>query len=205
MTFGIVFTAILPVFFFALSQNEGTLRFSKPLRLVALVAALGISLRILVLSPGLMESLGRVGPTSVLTPERGRLSLGDISALAGELASASLVWLLAAMFRQKQDETEAPVPVSKLLRITTKIAVIAYGLAVAINIFRVALSPYIYTQARTVLQRSGRALPPFRFLVESILGDLLTYLCLFIAPFVIWNAIRDARGHPHLLQDQDPS
>jgi membrane-bound ClpP family serine protease len=58
LLFGYLFTAIMPVFFFALYRNQGTLRFSKHLRLLSLIAALVFGLIVAWDLSGWVESIG---------------------------------------------------------------------------------------------------------------------------------------------------
>jgi hypothetical protein len=67
---GALFTTTLPVFYFALYRNKGTLRFSRRLWLLALMAALALGIDAAVGLPGWIGSLGQAGTRSVLTPER---------------------------------------------------------------------------------------------------------------------------------------
>ncbi len=198
--FTVLVSTIMPVFFFALYRNEGDLRFSQSLRHLSLITALAFGAMVLVQFPAFFESTGRIGHRSVLTSEPSHFSQIDVSWMAGWLSNCTYILLLLVFFRQKDDGTETPVPVSKVLRVTATTAAIALGLGVAFNVLRIVVSPYIYSQARTYTQQTGRVLPPFRALLQPMLKDLLTNFCLFIAPFVIWNAIRDARRTPQGLQ-----
>ncbi len=191
--FTVLVSTIMPVFFFALYRNEADLRFSESLRHLSLLTALAFGAMVLIQLPAFFESTGGIGHRSVLTSEPTHFSQVDLSWLVGWLSNCTYIVLLLAFFRQKDNNTETPVPVSKLLRVTATMAAVALGLGMAFNVLRIVLSPYIYSQARTYSQQTGRALPPFRALLQPMLKDLLTNFCLFIAPFVIWNAIRDTR------------
>lgn len=191
--FTVFVSAIMPVFFFALYRNEGGLRFSESLRHLSLLTALAFGAVVLIQLPAFFESTGRIGHRSVLTSEPTHFSQVDLTWLVGWLSNCTYILLLLAFFRQKDIDTETPAPVSKLLRVTATMAAIALGLGVAFNVLRIVVSPYIYSQAWTFSQQAGRALPPFRALLQPMLRDLLTNFCLFVSPFVIWNAIRDAR------------
>ncbi len=167
--FGYLFTAIMPVFYFALYRNQGTLRLPKHLRQLSLITAI------------LFASLVTGGVPS---------TVNEVANLLSECSNLAYVWLLFAFSRQSNDESFSPgdVPVSRFLRFVTKAAVILYGIWVAFNLVRVVITPYAYSHLRIVALETGRRPPQLGRMMLEVIRTLLTQACLFIAPYVIYNS-----------------
>jgi hypothetical protein len=181
-----LFIAILPLFYFALYRNKGTLRFSRRLRLLALTAALALGINLAVRLPQWIGSLGQVEARSVLTPQREPWTVREVSGALNILSNAACVLMMVTVYRQTSDEPHSFVPVSKLLRVMTKTAVIAWGIWVAFNLVRVALIPYGYAVTRNYALGIGRTPPSFRDFVAEPALALLSQAGLFAGPYIIW-------------------
>ena len=187
-------TAVLPVSYFALYRNQGTLRFSRRLRLLALTAALALGGQMAAELPGWIESLGREGDRSVLTPERGSLTLGDIARLFGIMSYAAYILMMVTVYRHISDESDASAPVSKFLRVMTRVAVIAWGIWVAFRFLGLVITPFTYASLRGVALQIRRTPPPFRDMVVDAARTLFSQACLFAGPYIIWRGISQPKG-----------
>ncbi|HTS51360.1 MAG TPA: hypothetical protein VMH05_25610 [Bryobacteraceae bacterium] len=199
--FAWLFTAILPLFFFALYRNEGTLHFSKFIRLCSLVTALVFGFLVVL---DLWEWSGSLssywaamklvdwkgGATSVFAAARNPRTIGETASVLGQVGNFAYILLLLALWHQPDGEPSADVgaPVSRLLRRVTKVALIAYGIWVAFNLVRVIVTPYFYFQIRTTALRIGRQPPQLTRMMASALRMLLDQACLFMAPYIVYNS-----------------
>jgi len=95
-----------------------------------------------------------------------------------------------AFFRQANSElsTDADVPVSGLLSLTTKIALVVWGLWVAFNLVRLCLTPYNYFHLRNVAFQIGRRPPQLGSMMASATRTLLQAACAFMAPYIVYNS-----------------
>ncbi len=197
-----LFTAILPLFFFAVYRNEGTLRFPKYLRLCSLVTALVFGFLVAL---GLWEWSGYLssywtamklvdwesGAISVVGAARNPRTIGVVSAVLGEVGNFAYILSLLAFWHQPDSESaDAEVPVSRLLSFVTKVALIGYGLWVAFNLVRLVVTPYFYFQLRNTALRIGRQPPQLTNMMASTLRMLLEQACLFMAPYIVYNSWR---------------
>ena len=174
----LISSAIMPVFYFALWRDTGTLRFSKGLQKLSLIAAVVY---------GSSVAIGLYGLITSLTRNHRPLSL---TALAGEIAAIAYIALLVALSRQPEGGafTGADVPVSKLLRIITKIALIVWAIWILVNLVRLVLTPYQYFEARNYMYRAGQEPPPLWPIMLAAIRTLLEQAALFIAPYVVYNS-----------------
>ena len=124
LVLGCLFTAILPVFFFALSRNTGALHVPKGSRLFGLAAAGVFVVLVAVQLPG---------------------SIRNVSALLGEWANLAYVLLLVALVRYRADEAPEDVPVPLLLRSVSRVAAITWGIWGAFCLATLAGAPFAYT------------------------------------------------------------
>jgi hypothetical protein len=197
---GSLFAAIMPVFYFALYRNEGALRFSKRLRVLSLAAALVFGT---IVAAGLPEWIGSVGAywrtiqrldwsggaTSILTAARDSRALGQISNLLSEFSNLACMLVLVAFFRKATGESKLDTPISRLLRLVTKVAVIAWGLWLLFNVVRlpiVAFHDFQLLDSRSVL---GPRAAPFGRVLEEI-RSLAGQACLFAAPYIVYKSQR---------------
>ena len=199
-----LFTAIMPMFYFALYLNETVLHFPKRLRLLALMAASTFGVIVLTALPALVRSLAAyysamktfdwsVGATSVLAFARDPRTIGHLSILLGELSNIACILMLIAIFRWT-DEPLDNVPVSRLLRVMTKVAVISWGLVVAFLVLRVIAMPYVFFQLRTYAFQIGRTPPQLWVMMAEAVRTLLIQACLFAAPYIVYRSQRERIG-----------
>ena len=163
-----LFTAIMPVFYFALYLNETVLHFPKRLRLLALLAASTFGVIVLTALPGWVRSLAAylsalktfdwsVGATSVFAFARDPRTIGQLSTLLGELSNIACILMLIAIFRWAHEPLDN-VPVSRLLRVMTKVAVICWGLVVAFLVLRLIAMPYVFFSSGPMRSRPAEPL-----------------------------------------------
>lgn len=141
MVVAYLFSAILPVFYFALYRHEGTLRLTKTLRFFSLGGAV---CGVIVMAAG--------------------WPVTTIRTLLSDCATLACVLLLIALFRAT---AAADVPVSGLLRAMTKVAVIAGGLWLVLNLLALFVAPG-----------------------AGAIRTLLEQVCLFTAPLIVYTSIR---------------
>jgi hypothetical protein len=185
----ILFDAILPVFYFALHRDQGTLRLSRELRLVSLTAALMLGASAAIALPHWIASLGQGGTKTLLMPEQRLWTMSGLSGALTILGNAVCMFLMITLYRWKGDqEEEKSIPSSKLLKVTTRLAVIGWGACMVLSIVRLVHSPYDYAALRDAASQNGRILPPYRDLLVDELLFLLVQAGLFAGPYVIWRA-----------------
>ena len=196
-----LYTATLPAFYFVLSRNDGALRFPKRLRLLALVAALTTGVIVVAGLLDWIRSLGSylaspmfdwsVGARNILTLVRDPRTIGQLSTLLGELANIALVLILVAVFRWGGEPRETDVPVSKLLRVMTKVAVISWGLVVAFCVIRLISMPFLFIQFRDAALKIGRKPPLLGNLMAEATRTLLSQACLLAVPYIVYRSQQD--------------
>jgi hypothetical protein len=113
--FGYLFSAIMPVFYFALYRSEGTLRFPKHLRRLSLTTAVVFGLFLA------WDLSGRIGPfgyywkavatldwgsgsTAILAFVRDPRTINEVANLLAECSNLAYILLLVAFFRQSNEE-----------------------------------------------------------------------------------------------------
>lgn len=158
MVVAYLFSAVLPLFYFALWRNEGTPRFSKRLRFASLAGALA---GVVVMAAGLPLWSEATMPKMLLS----------------DLATLACVLLLIAFFSGGTDRSPADAPVSSLLRVMTRVAVIGGAIWLTFNLLALVL---------TVLQRTEADM------MEGAIRTLLEQFCLFTAPYIVYLR-RDTR------------
>ena len=114
----------------------------------------------------------------------------NVSIVLIAISDVAYVLLLLAFVRQKDDGSavDSEIPVSRLLRVITKPAPIAYGLWVAFNLIRLVVTPFFYFQLRDAALRIGRRPPQLGAMMLDIIRTLVSQACLFIGPYLIYNA-----------------
>jgi hypothetical protein len=199
------FAAIMPVFYFALYRNEGTLRFTRELRLLSLAAAVSIGIVLAAGLPDWIESQGpywtaiktldwRSGGTSLLPALRALKKINQFSTLLAALGDIAYILLLVALFRQGTSGDSTPdLPVSRWLKLVTTVAIIAWGIWAAFNLLRILSVPFTYAGIRSFDLQTGRTPPSFATVMLSDVRDFVTQASLFAAPFVVFKSIRAAR------------
>lgn len=185
----ILVSALSPVFYFAVYRHGANLRISRGLQRLCFGAALVLAMLVAYRVPRWIESFK---PTSVLSERRSPWTLGDASTLLGLCADLGAVALLVALYRQEDSDAPAE-PAARLLRTTTGLAVVAFGITTAATAVRLLLTPYAYGQLRAVMLQSGRTPPPLsRFVTEGMLA-VLVQACSLAAPLAVWFAMRKGK------------
>ena len=186
---GYIFAAIVPLFYFALYLNDGDLLVSRNMRRVTITAAAVIGLLGVAAIPGWIgsfrgESAGRPW------------TIGDTSAALGEIATLASILPLVALFRLATDgSSERGVSVSRLLRMVTKVAVIAGGIVAVGCVIGVMATPWVYAYLRDRSLEMGYSNVRWTFsrLVFDRVQTALAVVCLYVAPFVVWRGSRIPR------------
>ncbi len=135
----------------------------------------------------------RTGAQSIRGWIESSSTIREFGASTGIAAAVVYVFFLIALFRQSDDFGRSEAPASKLLAVVAKISVVVAGLILAFLLIRVLLSPYLYSQVRTMATRVGRNPPPFLYLIRDTIRDLLMGACYFTAPFLVYMSIRSGR------------
>ena len=202
----LLFTAIMPAFFFAVYRNEGILRVPKRLRLVSLAAALTSAVMLMVDLPGWIRSLGRywtamttvdwrTGAESVLIFVRDPRTIGQLTTCLEICANIAYILLLIALFRQPSEHSETDLPVSRLLKRMAKMATIAWGVIVLAVLLGLLLAPYTFYTLRNYALQLGRTPPTFEYLLVKQIRIVLQQACLFAASYVVYKSLRQPTGN----------
>ncbi len=194
--FGYLFGAIMPMFYFALYRNEGTLRFPKPLRRLSLVTAVVFASLAAWSLPdwiGFIDYFSsatvewRSGSAAVLAFVRDPRTVNEVAKLLNGCSNVAYILLLVAFFQQSDSEpaVTTDVPPSGFLRRVTKVALVLWGIWVAFNLVRVVVTPLAI---RVAAFKTGRRPPQLGHIMMEVIEMLLTQACLFIAPYVVYNS-----------------
>lgn len=162
-------TAIMPVFYFALYRNEGTVQVSRPLRKLALAAAAAYVI-VMVLRVQALPN---------------RLSWFGVFGLLGNLA---YILLLVSMSREASEDPIEQVPVSDLLAAVTKVAVVAWGIWVAFQLVRLAIVIFTYSSFENYANRIGRTPPTLRDMMLEVILTFFSQGSLLAAPYIVWRS-----------------
>jgi hypothetical protein len=211
-------TAIMPIFFFALYQNPGPLAFPKHLRLLALIAAIVLTLMVTWGLPQWVRSLTvyfsalktvnwSLGAASVWRVAADPSTIYHVSTLLAQISNLGLVLLLISIFRHESNQAESEVGPSSTLRIVTKAAVMIWGLWLGFNLIRGILTPYLYLQVRNAAAQAHRSPPRAIDLVADMVSAILLAACWFISPYIVYKSQAtspqtDAAAPP--IQEESP-
>jgi hypothetical protein len=192
------FTAIMPTFYFALYRNQGTLHFSKRMRLLSLTAAIILGIITAAELPRWIESFGSywadirlldwnpgAEAVSIVAGEPGTYT--QVAALLGEFSILAYIMLLIAFFRHA-GKSDGDIPNSRMLAIMTKIALIAGGLVVAGCVVRLLFLPFVNSQIRDFAIQVGRMPPRLLTMMADTVRTLLVQACFFTAPYVVYRS-----------------
>lgn len=152
-------SAIMPVFYFALYRNEEPLEFPRRFRPLSLAAALTLTI---VTARGLLKRVG----------------------LFNELSNLAYILLLFAFYRHSNLEsaqTNVAACGSRLLAFITRVAVMFWGIIVAILVVRLFLMPYVYFQLRDYALQVGRTPPKLSDWMAESIRPLIDQGCLLVA------------------------
>jgi len=202
-----LFTVTLPAFYFALYRDEAILHFPKRLRLLALVAALTFAVIVVATLPAWVRSLvayfaglsvldWSTGATDVLVFVRDPRTIGHLYTLLGVLSNVAYVFVLIAIFRRADEPLENSVPVSRLLRIMTKVAVIAWGFALLAVVLGLLSTPYNFYALRNYALQIGRQPPAFGDMLVRQIRAVLLQACLFATPYIVYRSQRERSETP---------
>jgi hypothetical protein len=189
MVTALLVTGIMPVFLYALYRNEGTLRISKRLGILALAAACVRGLQVAWGLPAVIKYAGPRRGASVLDPQQ-PWTVGQLVPLLGQIGNVAFMLLLISIYRESDRDPAAEVPSSQFLRATTVIASVAWGAWLAFNVFRLAATPFSYSIFRDVALRSGMQPPGLWKLTGGVVNTLLSQACYFVAPFVVYRSLK---------------
>jgi hypothetical protein len=187
---GYGFTAIVPLFYFAL-YRKGDVPVSPNMRWISMTAATVIGILALTAMPGWIASFSWGDSVLDTTPRPWTIS--DTSTLLSFIADLAGILLLVALFRLAGDgPSESGVAIPKLLRLLTKIAVIAGGIVAVGCVVGLAATPWVYSYIRDWSSKTGssNALWTFSRLAEDRIRAALTVMSAYAAPFVIWQGSR---------------
>ena len=194
--FGGLFAAIPPVFCLAVYRNEGRLRLTKNLRLLIVCAAVVWALFVLVdlwtcvasfgaywTSMSTLRSLGRRISSVLADPGTAKLVYFFLS----EFYNLAYLALLIALSRREGDEGLVDSPISKQLKVMTKIAVVVLGIWVGFEMLRLLGTPYAFFDARDFASRLGKTPPQFWPMMTKMSRECLSQACLLAAPYVVYK------------------
>jgi hypothetical protein len=157
-----IFSAILPAFYFALYRNEGTLRIPGRLRFLCLAGAVAGGI---VVAAGVSQWAGSF-----------QISLATAKMLLSEFASLACILLLITFFRITANRPYTDVPISRLLNVMARVAVIAGGIWITINVIGLVLT-------WRIAARAGRS-----DMTTGAIRTLLEQACLFTAPYIVFRS-----------------
>lgn len=173
-----LFTAILPVFFFALYRNAGALCVPKGARLFGLVAAVVFAV---LMAPTLPDVIP------------------NVPILLGELSNLAYLLLLLALVRRRDDEAPQDVPVSRHLRLVSKVASIAYGIWGGFCLATLAVAPFAHMQLENWARHAGASQTPgVGAMMMKQTGLALNQACLFAAPYIVYKSLPRLRSPENL-------
>jgi len=190
---GLIVTLIIPVFDFVLYLDKGALAPSRRLRALSLAGAFALGVVMVMTIPEWVRLFGTGTDASVLTSGRGPWTLAQLSTLLSALSNGGAILLLIALANFPEEESNASVPVSKLLRVVATMAAITWGLCTSLGVLRLLLTPYTYVQMRALAIQLGRTPVGLPYLISDAARGLLGLFGLFVAPFVVWRSISAAR------------
>jgi hypothetical protein len=182
-------TATVPLFYFALYRDEGDLPISRDMRWVAMAAAVVIGVLGIAAISGWIASFRG---DSVIDVTGRSWTFSDTSKALGEVANFAALSVLVALFRLGSDVSERGPAVSNLLRVTTKMAVIAGGIVAVGCVVGLAATPWVYSDIRGRSLEMGHSTDNWAFwrLAADRVRTVLAIICVFVAPFVVWQSSR---------------
>jgi hypothetical protein len=156
-----LFSAIPPVFFYALYRNPRAFCVPKGPRLFGLAAA---------------------GVFVILAATQLPGSIRNVSTLLGELANLAYVLLLVALVRYRDDEAPEDGPVSPGLRLVSKVASIAWGIWGGLCLASLAGAPFAYMRLEDLARKAGALQTPgVGAMMMRQSGLALSQACMFVA------------------------
>ena len=215
-----LFSIVQPLFCYALYRNRGQLDISNELRSVSLIAAIGFGL---IICAGLLQYVESFNSyRTAMSTERILEGHGHTAGpfagastlalnLLSDLSNLGYLALLIALSRKNDNRDDSGSPPSRLLRIVTKIAVVALGIGVALALIRIPGAVYAHFSLREQASQNGVTLPPLLPRILKFSQEALSQACLFAAPWVVYKSqsrldvnkrLPVPRGHSELDGEQ---
>jgi hypothetical protein len=184
---GIVLSAALPIFYFALFRNEGSLHFATRFRPLAMAGAISLGLFVAMEMPSVIGAFGPSSTGSVVFHGKSNLYGAAISLLA-QLSNLPMILLTIAFYRRSDGEPNSCPAISRLMRITATVAVVGVGIGLAFAAIRLLASPFAYFLVRNSALQAGREPWSFAKIVGRTLPDLLVNFGLLVAPYIVYKS-----------------
>ena len=182
----LVIAALTPVFYFALWLNEAPLNLPDTLRRVTLIACVPLAILFAIGLLGWLDALSSNGlpePSIFLTQ------------CVDQASILSYLLLLLALYRAPMVEGAAPV--SGLLEVVSRVAVIVSGLWLVVNLLQTGAVPYAVWVDRAAIQNAqGGQIA--KLILTGPMRRLVGSFCIFVAPYVVSFSMRRVVAH------QDP-
>jgi hypothetical protein len=189
MVLALLMTVVMPLFCFALFRNDGVLYFPRSIRPLAMTGVFSFVACVETTLPEVIRSLSLYWVQAHASGLSGVRSVSATAeALLGEFSNAVFILLLVAFYRQADDESLTDAEISRLLEITSKVALVAMGLWLGFNVIRLLLSPLGYSQLRDYAQRVGKPTPKFGRMVAEIIPALTSSLGFLMAPYIVYKS-----------------
>ena len=174
-------TGTLLRFYFVLYRHGGSLRFTKPLRLLSLAGALLTG----------MLLLTRLKDSFAFLSAEAASPLANADYILGICSQLSYIFLLVAFFRRGTDESSTEVRVERQLRIASRVVLVGWGLWVILALVRAVFVPlFVSPQLQDIATQSGRIAPPLTDLLAEPIRNVLDAGCLLVAPYVVHRSDR---------------
>jgi len=200
--------AVLPLlFFFALYRNEGTLRVPHRLGRWAVAGAAILAALMALLLPSWFRSM--IVFTTQLRllnwqDPKGALALIvnapvtwiEVTILTTLASNVALIVLLSVLSRQPSDEPAEEVPVSSLLRDSSRILVMAWGVWIALNLLRLGAVPFTYPTILDEAAQMGVRAPSYWDFMWEPFRRVLEAFPLYLVPYIVLNRLRAAPQTP---------
>lgn len=212
-----LFSAIQPLFCYALCRSRGPLDISKELRGVSLIAAIAFGL---IIGATLFQFAESVNSYSTAMRTQRIFEGGGHAAnpfadasLSGlaldflrDLSNLGYLALLIALWREEENPGDFGTPISSFLRIVTRIAVVTAGVGVALFLLRIPGAVYAHFSLREQALQNGVNLPAFVPQIAKFSQDAVSEACLFVAPLVVYKSLpRKNQVKPSLHAPPDQS
>ena len=200
--------AVIPLLlFFALYRDEGTLHVPVRLQRWAMAGAVTLVGLMALLLPNSLRSLTVYATQLRLLnwqDAKGALSLivhapvtwAQVTILTSLASNLALILLLVALSLQPSEEPLVEVPISTLLRDVSRIAVLAWGVWIALNLLRVGAVPFTYPTILDQAARMGVRPPGYWDLMWETLRPLLDGFPIYLVSYIVLKRLRAAPASP---------
>jgi hypothetical protein len=202
--FALVVAAVGLLFYFALYQNQEKLRVSQRLRLLGHISALALGIKLAVDLPTRLSALlsdwsdtSKLdwwhGTRAIWNAAHDPFTAATVNNALDLLLTCLSIALLVALSRNPNDSGSEEMAVSNLLRVVSKMTVVALGTVLVMQMIGLVLAPVNHSLARDYFYRyqlRGTAPRLFEDFMLPKLRMLLVQACQFVAPFLVWRASR---------------